>query len=42
MTFKHLKLFLALALGIGVLALVLLHFDLTLVRQAHSRAGFGG
>jgi glycosyltransferase 2 family protein len=38
----RLKLFLALALGIGVLALVLSHFDLALVRQALSRAGFGG
>ena len=39
---SRLKLFLALALGIGVLALVLSHFDLALVRQALSRAGFGG
>ena len=38
----RLKLFLALALGIGVLALVLSHFDLALVRQALARAGFGG
>ncbi len=39
---SRLKLFLALALGIGVLALVLSHFDLALVRQALARAGFGG
>jgi len=38
----RLKLFLALALGIGVLALVLLHFDLGLVRQALTHAGFVG
>ncbi|HVW74598.1 MAG TPA: lysylphosphatidylglycerol synthase domain-containing protein [Rhizomicrobium sp.] len=38
----RLKLFLALALGLGVLALVLTHFDLALVRQALSRAGFSG
>ena len=42
MAFKHLKFVLALALGIGVLALVLTHFDLGLVRQALGRAGFGG
>lgn len=39
---KHLKLFLALALGIAVLALVLTHFDLGLVRQALGRAGISG
>jgi putative membrane protein len=39
---SRLKLFLALALGLAVLALVLMHFDLTLVRQALARAGFGG
>jgi putative membrane protein len=38
----RLKLFLALAVGIAMLALVLLHFDLTLVRQALTRAGLGG
>ena len=38
----RLKLFLALALGIAVLALVLMHFDLSLVRQALTRAGLGG
>jgi glycosyltransferase 2 family protein len=38
----RLKLFLALALGLAVLALVLMHFDLSLVRQALTRAGFGG
>jgi glycosyltransferase 2 family protein len=38
----RLKLFLALALGAFVLWLVLSHFDLALVRQALTRAGFGG
>jgi putative membrane protein len=38
----RLKLFLALALGVGVLALVLTHFDLALVRQALARAGLSG
>ena len=38
----RLKLFLALALGACVLWLVLSHFDLALVRQALTRAGFGG
>ncbi|HUE66364.1 MAG TPA: hypothetical protein VMO78_18500, partial [Rhizomicrobium sp.] len=42
MTFKHLKLILALALGVAVLALVLLHFDLGLVARALQRAGLGG
>ncbi len=42
MTFRHLKLILALALGAGVLALVLIHFDLALVRQALARAGLSG
>jgi putative membrane protein len=36
------KLFLALALGVGVLALVLSRFDLSLVGQALTRAGFAG
>ena len=39
---KHLKLFLALAAGLAVLALVLTHFDLGLVRQALGRAGISG
>ena len=39
---SRLKLFLALAVGIGVLALVLLHFDLSLVARALTHAGFGG
>jgi glycosyltransferase 2 family protein len=38
----RLKPFLALALGAFVLWLVLSHFDLALVRQALTRAGFGG
>jgi len=38
----RLKLFLALTLGVGVLALVLTHFDLALVRQALARAGLTG
>ena len=38
----RLKLFLALAVGIAMLALVLMHFDLSLVRQALTRAGLGG
>ncbi|HEX4028639.1 MAG TPA: lysylphosphatidylglycerol synthase domain-containing protein [Rhizomicrobium sp.] len=42
MTLGRLKLFLALALGVGVLALVLMHFDLGLVRQALARMGLGG
>jgi len=42
MAFKHLKFAAALALGIAVLALVLAHFDLTLVRQALTRAGISG
>ena len=42
MTFKHLKLFLGLAFGIAVLALVLIHFDLALVGRALARAGFSG
>ena len=39
---SRLKLFLALAVGIGVLALVLTHFDLSLVARALARAGIGG
>jgi putative membrane protein len=38
----RLKLFLALASGAAVLALVLMHFDLALVARALTRAGFGG
>lgn len=36
------KLFIALALGIAILVLVLLHFDLKLVHQALARVGLGG
>src|SRR5579863_5226055 len=42
MTLKHLKLILALAVGVAVLALVLAHFDLALVVRALARAGLGG
>jgi putative membrane protein len=42
MTLKHLKRVLALALGVGVLALVLVHFDLALVGRALARASLGG
>ena len=42
MTLKHLKLAVALAIGVAVLALVLHNFDLALVRRALARAGLGG
>jgi glycosyltransferase 2 family protein len=42
MTLRHLKAIVALVIGVGVLALVLTHFDLALVRQALARAGLGG
>jgi putative membrane protein len=42
MTLERIKLLIALVLGLSVLALVLMHFDLALVHQALARVGLSG